>query len=137
MRPRLLQPWTVLLLAAACTAPQHRPAAVRGPAPAPYIVVPASEPREQTADQQVQQVLNRLAFGARPGDAARVRAMGVDQWIALQPARDGTSAPATDAVLATYEGLRLPTADLVAAYAQGQQAIRQLQRRAGQRGDTT
>ena len=44
----------------------------------------AVEAREQTADQQVRHVLNRLAFGARPGDAERVRGMGVDQWIAVQ-----------------------------------------------------
>src|SRR5687768_316937 len=44
----------------------------------------AVEAREQTADQQVRHVLNRLAFGARPGDAERVRGMGVDQWIAMQ-----------------------------------------------------
>ena len=37
--------------------------------------------REQTADQQVTQVLNRLTFGARPGDVERVRAKGVDRWI--------------------------------------------------------
>ncbi|MBX9854797.1 MAG: DUF1800 domain-containing protein [Gemmatimonadaceae bacterium] len=45
--------------------------------------------REQTADQQVQHVLNRLAFGPRPGDSERVRRMGVDAWIAqqLQPER--------------------------------------------------
>lgn len=40
--------------------------------------------REQTADEQVKQALNRLAFGARPGDAERVRDMGVDRWIATQ-----------------------------------------------------
>ena len=45
--------------------------------------------REQTADQQVRHVLNRLAFGARPGDVERVRSVGVDRWIAtqLQPSR--------------------------------------------------
>jgi uncharacterized protein (DUF1800 family) len=50
-------------------------------APQPAAVV---EAREQTADQQVRHVLNRLAFGARPGDVERVRAVGVDQWIAMQ-----------------------------------------------------
>ena len=39
----------------------------------------APDTREQTADEQVKQALNRLAFGARPGDAERVRAMGVDK----------------------------------------------------------
>ncbi|HYV97358.1 MAG TPA: DUF1800 domain-containing protein [Gemmatimonadaceae bacterium] len=40
--------------------------------------------REQTADQQVRHVLNRLAFGPRPGDYEKVRQMGVDAWIAQQ-----------------------------------------------------
>ena len=35
-------------------------------------------------DQQIQQVLNRLTFGARPRDAEQVRAMGIDKWIDLQ-----------------------------------------------------
>jgi len=50
--------------------------------------------REQTADQQVQHVLNRLAFGPRPGDVEKVRAMGVDAWIArqLEPSRIEDSA---------------------------------------------
>src|SRR5512140_136644 len=34
--------------------------------------------RELAADQQVIHVLNRLAFGARPRDVQKVRAMGVD-----------------------------------------------------------
>ncbi len=40
--------------------------------------------RELTADQQVYQALARLTFGPGPGDVARVRAMGVDQWMAAQ-----------------------------------------------------
>jgi hypothetical protein len=51
---------------------------------APLVVIAPMELREQTADQQIQQVLNRLGFGARPGDVARLRSVGVDQWIALQ-----------------------------------------------------
>src|SRR2546423_7561338 len=101
----------------------------------PLVVVAPTEPREQTADQQVQQVLNRLAFGARPGDVARVRGVGVDQWIALQLAPDRIDDRATEAVLGTYEELNQSTGDLVAMYADGQQAIRQMQRQAAQQGD--
>ena len=43
-----------------------------------------AEARELTADQQVLHALHRLGFGPRPGDVARVRAMGVDRWIARQ-----------------------------------------------------
>ncbi|HTX37617.1 MAG TPA: DUF1800 domain-containing protein [Bryobacteraceae bacterium] len=40
-------------------------------------------------DQRILQALNRLTFGARPGDVAAVRAMGLKKWIDLQlhPAR--------------------------------------------------
>jgi len=50
----------------------------------------SATPREQTADEQVYHVLHRLAFGPRPGDVQRVRAIGVDTWMAeqLQPAPD-------------------------------------------------
>src|SRR5205809_138622 len=35
-------------------------------------------------DQRILHVLNRLGFGARPGDVERVKAMGIDNYIALQ-----------------------------------------------------
>ena len=47
----------------------------------PEMTPSSAADREQTADQQVAQVLNRLTFGARPGDVERVRAKGVDRWI--------------------------------------------------------
>ena len=37
-----------------------------------------------TADKQIVHVLNRLAFGPRPGDVEQVRRLGVDRWIDLQ-----------------------------------------------------
>src|SRR6476469_6574426 len=126
-----------LLLIAACAPAGTRATGSGNQRPAPFIVVAPTEPREQTADQQVQQVLNRLAFGARPGDVARVRAMGVDQWIALQLAPDRVDDHVTDAVLASYEELNTPTTDLVSMYAEGQQAIRQMQKQAAQQGDTS
>src|SRR3982750_523381 len=99
----------LIVIAAACAPAGSGIHSPGSPALAPLIVVAPSEPREQTADQQVQQVLNRLAFGARPGDVARVRGMGVDQWIALQLAPDRIDDRATEAVLATYEELNQST----------------------------
>ena len=125
-----------LLLVAACTTNAGRTmsgAATR----APLIVVAATEPREDSADQQVQQVLNRLGFGPRPGDVAKVRAMGVDQWIALQLASDRIDDGATDRIVASYEMLNKPTTDLVSRYERGQLAIRQQQKAQAQSGDTT
>src|SRR5262245_48446088 len=36
-----------------------------------------SQNRELLPEEQVQQVLSRLTFGARPGDAEKVRAIGI------------------------------------------------------------
>ena len=132
MRPRFALRWALLLLVASCAPP-----AARGSAPQPPSQTSSTEPREQTADQQVQQVLNRLGFGARPGDVARVRETGIDRWIALQLAPERIDDRVADAVIASYEGLRVPTSDLVAVYIQGQQALRRAQRQAAQRGDSS
>ena len=84
--------------------------------------------REQTADQQVQQVLNRLAFGPRPGDAAAVRAMGVDRWIDRQLYPDRIPDTAATAFLAHYETLHKSSEALYADYPPPAQALAQLQR---------
>jgi hypothetical protein len=70
MTTRPLRALVALALLAGCSSAVVRPSGVTTitPAPAtptPIVVVEPTEPREQTADQQVQQVLNRLAFGAR------------------------------------------------------------------------
>ncbi|MDB4900467.1 MAG: hypothetical protein JWN53_2275 [Gemmatimonadetes bacterium] len=104
--------------------------------PTPVVVVHPTEPREQTADQQVHQVLNRLAFGPRPRDVARVREMGVDNWIALQLAPDRIDDGATERVLASYEMLGRPTRDLMSMYEEGQLALRAMQKQAAQSGDS-
>ena len=126
----------LLALAAACSANATRTAS-SGKMPTPLVVVSPSEPREQTADQQVQQVLNRMAFGPRPGDVAKVRAMGVDQWIALQLAPDRIDDGAADRIVASYEMLGRPTSELVAMYDNGLQAIRQQQKQQAQQADTS
>ena len=133
------RPLVALLLAiGACTAPLARLPNGRSAAPTPLVIVSPSEPREQTADQQVQQVLNRLAFGPRPGDVARVREMGVDKWIALQLAPDRIDDHVTDSIItASYQGLDRPTADIVADYVAGQQALRRTQAQLAQGGDSS
>jgi hypothetical protein len=71
------------------------------------------EAREQTADQQVRHVLGRLAFGARPGDEARVRAMGVDRWIAGQLHPERLDDAALDRALAGLTTVGRPGAELL------------------------
>jgi len=35
-------------------------------------------------DQKIEQALNRLTFGPRPGDVAQVEALGLKKWIDLE-----------------------------------------------------
>ena len=138
--PRLLLLSSYLALAAAaCARPElsNTPAPARGPR-TPLVVVAPTEPREQTADQQVQHVLNRLAFGPRPGDVARVRAVGVDQWIALQLAPERIDDAATTALIGSgYETYHADPRELVSLGQATQRAIRERAKQLAQQGDTT
>src|SRR5215207_1350778 len=78
----------------------------------PRLPAFASGAREQDATQQVAHALSRLTFGARPGDAARVRALGVDKWIDLQLHPERIPDSATEQFLARYETLAMSSADL-------------------------
>ena len=89
---------------------------------------PAATARELLPEQQVQHVLNRLAFGPRPGDAARVRELGVDKWIALQLQPNQINDAGMVAVLATYPSLTAKTEDIVSDFQMVQQARREAQR---------
>ena len=69
-------------------------------------------PRELDQNQQIAHALSRLAFGARPGDMARVQAMGVDRWIDWQLHPERIDDAATDRFLSRYETLALSSAEL-------------------------
>ena len=84
--------------------------------------------REQTADQQVMQVLNRLAFGPRPGDAVRVRAMGVDAWMDQQLHPERINDGAMDELLAGYPALNSDQSRLAAQYTLAVAQKRQVKR---------
>lgn len=89
----------------------------------------ASGSREQTADQQVLHVLNRLAFGPRPGDVAAVRSMGVDKWIDQQLHPERIRDKAMDEFLEGYATLGLSSSRLFADYPPVVQVRAQLMRR--------
>jgi uncharacterized protein (DUF1800 family) len=112
---------------AACTGSSPAP----GPAPlvATAQVDPAALlPRELTADQQVSQALSRLTFGPRPGDAQRVRAMGVDQWIDLQLHPERIDDPAVARLLAQLPTLAMSASDLEEKYPPPAQVLARLRR---------
>jgi uncharacterized protein (DUF1800 family) len=96
----------------------------------------SSAPRELLPDEQVQQVLNRLAFGGRPGDVEQVRTMGVDRWIANQLTPERIDDKAVNELVSRYETLNASTEDLVETFRQVQQARRREQMQLAANGDT-
>lgn len=89
---------------------------------APATIGP-SAPREQTADQQVQHVLTRLAFGARPGDVQVVRELGVDAWIAKQLDPQKIADASMDSFLRHFPSLDAKGGDLQLKYPSPAQAL--------------
>ena len=80
-------------------------------------------------DQKILHALNRLGFGARPGDLERVKAMGLDKYIELQLHPEKLDDSAAEAKLQNLETLRMSSADLYEKYPQPGQLLRQLQKR--------
>jgi uncharacterized protein (DUF1800 family) len=60
--------------------------------------------------------LNRLAFGARPGDVERVRAVGVDRWIALQLQPSRIRDTAVERIVAGLPTLAMSSRELLERY---------------------
>jgi uncharacterized protein (DUF1800 family) len=60
-----------------------------------------------TDRERAQQVLDRLTFGARPGDVDHVMAMGVDAWLAQQLAPETIKDPALDKRLGDFPTLNM------------------------------
>jgi uncharacterized protein (DUF1800 family) len=58
-------------------------------------------------------VLNRLAFGPRPGDLERIRAVGVDKWIDQQLHPEKIEDHALESRLAPFRTLRMETREIV------------------------
>src|SRR2546421_2692033 len=84
--------------------------------------------RRLSEDQQIAHVLNRFAFGARPGDIERVRQLGLERWFEQQLYPDKIDDAATGAKLAPLTTLTMRNDELFAKFPQPGQLIRQLQR---------
>jgi uncharacterized protein (DUF1800 family) len=77
---------------------------------------------ELSADEAILHALNRLAYGPRPGDVARVRQMGLAKWIEQQLNPNIIDDKAVEARLENYPTLRMSSAKLLAEYPQPKQA---------------
>ena len=73
-------------------------------------------PIRLTERERASHVLNRLAFGPRPGDVDRVAAMGVPAWVERQLRPAAIDDRATDALLAGLPTLVMSNAELVARF---------------------
>jgi uncharacterized protein (DUF1800 family) len=80
-------------------------------------------------DQRILHVLNRLGFGARPGDVERVKAMGLENYINQQLNPEKISDSTAESKLADLSTLNMTTAELYGKYPQPGQLLRQLQAR--------
>lgn len=86
-----------------------------------------SERKSLTEDQKAIHLLNRLGFGARPGDVEKVKAIGLQKYIELQ-----LNAPAIDDSVAeskvkNLEIFNMTTADVFAKYPNPGALLRQLE----------
>ncbi|HEX3557643.1 MAG TPA: DUF1800 domain-containing protein [Pyrinomonadaceae bacterium] len=84
-----------------------------------------------TEEQRIVHVLNRLGFGARPGDVERVRRVGLQNYIEQQLNPSSIDDSVLEARLKSLPTLQMSNGELLAKYPQPAQLLRRLQR-AGQ-----
>lgn len=82
-----------------------------------------------TEEQRISHVLNRLGFGARPGDVERVKAIGIEKYIEQQLNPSQISDELAESKVKNLSTLKMTTAQLYEKYPQPGQILRQLQRR--------
>src|SRR6266478_2721707 len=87
------------------------------------VTAPLSE------DQRILHVLNRLGFGARPGDVERVRTMGIESYIHQQLSPEKIADPMAAAKVQNLATLNMTAAELYEKFPQPNQLLQQLQRR--------
>ena len=92
-------------------------------------VVSFSKTPRLTEEQRIVHVLNRLGFGARPGDVERVKAMGLEKYINQQLAPEKIDDAVAESKIHDLSVLKMSTAELYEKYPQPNQLIRQLQNR--------
>jgi len=84
-----------------------------GPAQPQVADSSAASATQAAADRQILHAINRLTYGARPGDFERVRAIGLSAWIDRQLRPRTIDDSATERALAELTTLRMPIAELL------------------------
>ncbi len=93
-------------------------------ASSPALAQKRLDHRELAADQQVIHALNRLTFGARPGDVQRVRSIGLDTWINQQLRPEKLDDSLLDRFVDRYKILKQDQSELLVQYTESQRQRR-------------
>src|SRR4029079_16641967 len=91
----------------------------------------ASFPRD---DRSIVHVLNRVAFGARPGDLEKIRAIGLQQYIEQQLHPERIDNQAMNARLADLRTIAMSSREISEQFEQPMLAARQQRQRAAANG---
>src|SRR5687768_10915289 len=85
--------------------------------------------RGLTEEQRIIHVLNRLGFGARPGDVERVKSIGLENYVNQQLTPEKINDTVAENKVKDLSVLTMTTAELYEKYPQPGQLLRQLQQR--------
>ena len=87
----------------------------------------ASDKKGLTDDQKILHVLNRLGFGARPGDVEKVKAIGLQKYIEQQLNPSSIDDRSAEAKVKYLEIFNMTTAEVFAKYPNPGALLRQLE----------
>jgi uncharacterized protein (DUF1800 family) len=77
---------------------------------------PDNKGKALTEDQKIRHVLNRLGYGARPGDAGKVKAIGLQKYIDQQLDPAGIGDTVAETKVKNLEVFNMSTAEVFAKY---------------------
>lgn len=86
-----------------------------------------SKSKTLSEEQKIIHVLNRLGFGVRPGDVERVRAMGLQKYIAAQLSPETINDAIAENKVKNLEIFNMTTADVFAKYPNPGALVRMLE----------
>lgn len=114
--------FTALFLAAIIALPNAALAGDKSPAKKPIAV---HKPMDES--KRAVHVLNRLAFGPRPGDIEKVQAIGVEKWLEQQLSPESINDSAAQARLAPLKTLNMSAREMITYFPPPQvlQAVKQ------------
>lgn len=75
-----------------------------------------SKSKGLTEDQKILHVLNRLGFGARPGDVEKIKSIGLNKYIEQQLSPNSLDDSATEAKLRNFDVLKLSNDEMFSKY---------------------